>query len=173
MRWWADEYVGKLSGQIFRWAWPLVTVADDSSDNLRRSWCYAITTEYQKEKSRDEAALSWKNYRSASLATATAGISAAAATTAAVATTATATTTAVATTATTAATGTAFFWLGFIDGQGAATIFLAVERGDGRCGLGVATHFDKAKALASASVAVGDDLCALHRAVRGEQGLQG
>src|ERR1043166_6394054 len=96
------------------------------------------------------------------------------------ATTATATAAAVATAATTAATtvttvSTAraiLAGLGFVDGERAPAVLLAVERRDGRLGLGVATHLDEAESLASAGVAIGDDLRALHRAVRGEQRFQ-
>ena len=61
-----------------------------------------------------------------------------------------------------------FLGLGFIDSQGAAAMFLAVEGGDSRLSFAVAAHLDKAEALALAGVAIGDDLCAVHGPVRGK-----
>src|SRR5262245_8422466 len=85
---------------------------------------------------------------------------ASAATTAAV--TATATTTAA---AEATATGALFAGLGFVDGEGAAAVFLAVHRRDRGLGLGVAAHLDESEALGASGVAVVDDLRALDRAV--------
>jgi len=97
-------------------------------------------------------------------------------TTAAVATATTAaatesTTTAATTTAT--ATGGVFAGTGFVDGQGAAFVLLAVERGNGGLGFGVVGHFNEAKTFAAAGVAIVDDLRAFDLAVRGKQLFQG
>src|SRR6266542_2464004 len=85
------------------------------------------------------------------------------------ATAATATTEAAATTTATTATWAIFAGLGFVDGQGAAFVLLAVEGGDCLLGLFIVGHFDEAEAFASAGVAVIDDLSAFDRAVRREQ----
>jgi hypothetical protein len=107
---------------------------------------------------------------------------AAATTTAVSATTSAATTTAESTAASTAATtestaattatGALFFGSGFIDGQGTTVVFLAVEGRDGGLGLFLAGHFDKAKTLAAARIAIVDDLGRHHRAVCGEKFFQ-
>ena len=103
----------------------------------------------------------------------------AATTTAAVATAATATaaaaavaTTATTTTAAATATGAIFAGLGFIDGQGAAFVFMAVECGNGRLCFGIRTHLDEPETFAATGVPVIDDFGALHGAVRTEQLLQ-
>src|SRR5207237_521668 len=57
---------------------------------------------------------------------------------------------------------------GLIDRQRPAVNFLAIHRGDGRLGFLVGAHFDEAKALGTAGVAVHDDLGGLDRAVRRE-----
>ena len=80
---------------------------------------------------------------------------------------ATATTAAAATEAT--AAGTFFTGLGFIDRQGTAAMFLAVEGGDRGLSLGIAAHLDKAETLGAAAVTIHDDLRAGDRAVRPEQ----
>src|SRR4051812_26893429 len=54
---------------------------------------------------------------------------------------------------------------GFVDRQGAAVHFLAVEGGDGRLRLLVARHLDEPEALGPAAVPVHDDLGRLHGAV--------
>jgi hypothetical protein len=89
-----------------------------------------------------------------------------AATTVAAAAASTATT--VAASATTA-TAAVFLRTRFVDGQGAAIMLLAVDRGDRGRGLFVAGHFDKAKTLAATRVAVVDDLGAGDRAMLREQ----
>src|SRR5262245_21976091 len=95
-------------------------------------------------------------------------IAATAATAVAAASTAAATTPAVATAAatTTAATRALFARLGFVDGQRAAIVLLAVERGDRGLRFGVAAHLDKAEALAAAGLAIRDYLGAGDLAVR-------
>jgi hypothetical protein len=96
--------------------------------------------------------------------TTTAATESAAATTAAAAaesaaTTATAATTKSTTTATTATTTAPLFaGTGFIDGQCAATMFLAVESGDSGLRLVIGSHFDEPKTLATAGVPIVDDL---------------
>src|SRR5262245_31924331 len=47
------------------------------------------------------------------------------------------------------ATGAVFAWAGFVDGQRAAVMLLAVQSSDGRLGLAVIGHLHKAKALAA------------------------
>jgi hypothetical protein len=95
-------------------------------------------------------------------ATATAAATAAAA----VATTATAASAAT-TTATAAESATAgFAGLGFVDGQSAAVMFLAIERADGGLRLGVAAHLNETKAFASAGFAVLDHFSRLNGSVR-------
>src|ERR1700722_20015175 len=82
-------------------------------------------------------------------------------TAAAAPTTAAASAVAAATTATAAAATTAartfLTWLGFIDGQGAAAVLLAVQRGNRRLGLAVSAHLDESETLRPAGVPVGDD----------------
>lgn len=104
-----------------------------------------------------------------------AAATAAAATTVATTTAAAATTaaTAVATTAAATGAGTGFTWLGFIDGQSAAVMLLAVQSGDCRCCFSVRTHLDETKALRAAGFAILDDFGAFDSAVRGEQFLEG
>ena len=88
----------------------------------------------------------------------------------ATAATATATTaTTVATTTTAAATTTALAGLGFVDGQGTAIVLLLVHSTDRLLSSIIRLHLDKAKALASTSVAILDDLRAYYRAELREQ----
>jgi hypothetical protein len=76
-------------------------------------------------------------------------------TAAAVATTATATTTAVTTTAAATTTATAgFLRLGFIDGEDAAIVFLAVQGCNRGRGFGIAAHFHESETLAATGLAV-------------------
>jgi hypothetical protein len=105
-------------------------------------------------------------------ATAATTATAAATTAAAVSTTAAATTTTTAVTTTTAATTPAFLGLGFVDSESTAIVFLAVDSRDGCLRFGIAAHFDKSEALASAGVTVSDDLSALHGSVRGKKLFQ-
>jgi hypothetical protein len=101
-------------------------------------------------------------------ATASTAAAVATATAAAAATTATESTA----TTTTAATAAVFLRLGFIDGQSATAMFLAVERRDGCLGFIVAAHFDESETLATAGVPIGDDLGALDSPVSGKQLFQ-
>ncbi len=49
--------------------------------------------------------------------------------------------------------------LGLIDGEAAAFVLMIIETVDSRTGFGLhCTHLDKAKTLAAAGVAIGDDL---------------
>ncbi len=75
-------------------------------------------------------------------------------------------------TSATATTGPLFLGPGFIDGQGATVVLLAVQGSDGGFGLFVGGHFDKSESLAPARVAIVDDLSRHHRAVCGEKFLQ-
>src|SRR5256885_1410163 len=99
-------------------------------------------------------------------------VAAAAVTSAATAATAFAATatTAAATTTETAAAG--FARLGFVDGERAAVLFLAVERGDRGLRFLVRAHLHKPKALAAAGVAVCDHFSGLNLAMRTEQLLE-
>jgi hypothetical protein len=106
----------------------------------------------------------------AAATTATAAAAAAATTAAAAVATTAATATAVPTT--TAATAPAFLGLGFVDSEGAAIMFLAVDSRDGCLRFSIGAHFDETEALASAGVAVCDDLSALHGAVRSKELFQ-
>jgi hypothetical protein len=94
--------------------------------------------------------------------------------TAATATTATAVTAAATAAVTAAATTAAAFlaWTSFVDRQGPALDFLAVQAGYGRPGFLIAAHLDEPKSLAAAGVAVGDDLRAADRTESREQLLQ-
>src|SRR5205823_1676207 len=98
---------------------------------------------------------------------------AASSTTASVSTASTAATTTVAA-ATTAAAATAalFAGTGFIDGEGPAIVLLSVEGLDGSLGFVVVRHFDEAKALGPAGVAIVDDLGRGDLAVLAEQLLE-
>src|SRR5438067_1113705 len=100
-------------------------------------------------------------------AAAAAATAAAAVTTAAAATT-TATEPTAATTAA-AATRALFARAGFVDGQGATVVLLAVECRDGGRRLVIVRHLDEAEPLAAAGVAVVDDLCRDDLAVGAEQ----
>jgi hypothetical protein len=102
----------------------------------------------------------------AATATTTAAATESAAATAAAAESAT-TTAAAATTAATFFTGP-----GFVDGQGATAVLLAVEGRDSRLGFGVAVHFDKTKPLAAAGVTIIDDLGRHDLAMGAEQLLE-
>jgi hypothetical protein len=97
-------------------------------------------------------------------ATAAVAAASAAATTAAVAA---ATTTAAAT-----ATGPLFAGPGFVHSQGASVVLGAIDAGDRRLSFSVASHFHKAKALASASIAIIDHFSALHSPKLGKQLVQ-
>jgi hypothetical protein len=99
-----------------------------------------------------------------------AAATAAAATESATTATAAATTTVPATT--TAAAATLFARTRFIDGESAATVFVAIECLDGGLGLGIVCHHDKAKTLAAARVAVVDDLSRNDLPVSGEKLLK-
>jgi hypothetical protein len=106
----------------------------------------------------------------ASTAVATAS---AAATTTAVA--APAATTAAAEATTSAATATAaalFARAGFVDGQRAAAMFLAVERADRRLGFLIGAHLDEAESFGSAGVAIVDDLGGDYRPMLSKQLLE-
>jgi hypothetical protein len=100
-------------------------------------------------------------------ASATATTTAAAVSTAAAVATASAATTTAAT-----ATGAVFAGLGFINGESAAVMFLAVQRGNGcRC-FRIASHLNETEALAAAGFAVADDFGRLHGAVLAEKLLK-
>src|SRR4051812_44954145 len=71
-----------------------------------------------------------------------------------------------------AAAAAVFLRLGLVDGEGPAVLFDAVQRGDRRLCFGVISHLDKSEALASAGVAIGDDLRTFDGAVRGEKILE-
>jgi hypothetical protein len=96
---------------------------------------------------------------SASVATAAAIATAVAATAAAT----TAATVAASATAATAATAI-FARAGFVHGQGASAVLLAVEPRDRRLGFFVAAHFDESETFASTGVAIVDDLGRHHLA---------
>jgi hypothetical protein len=104
-------------------------------------------------------------------ATSTAAISAATPAATAAKSTSTAAASSAESTATTT-TGTLFLGSGFIDGQGATVVLLAVQGRDGGLGLLVAGHFHKTKTFASARVTIVDDLSRHHRAVLGKQFLE-
>src|SRR5258708_5353269 len=74
-----------------------------------------------------------------------------------------------ATPATTTAACPIFLRLGFVHGQGATVVLLPVQGRNGGLSFGIAAHLDKAKALASAGVAIVDDLRALDSAMRAEE----
>jgi hypothetical protein len=101
---------------------------------------------------------------SAAASSATAAVSSAATTAAAsaVSTTSSATTAAAA----------LFARARFVDGEGAAAVLLAVERRDRRIRFRVAGHLDKSKTFASPGVAIVDDLCRHHGAMRSEKLLE-
>src|SRR5580692_10168297 len=81
-----------------------------------------------------------------------------------------ATSTIAASATTTAATSAAFFaGTGFIDGEGATAMLLAVEGGNCRLGFLIGAHFDKSEPFAAAGVAVVDDLGGYHLPMRGKQ----
>src|SRR5262249_7350606 len=61
---------------------------------------------------------------------------------------------------------------GFVDGQGAAVVLLAVEGRDRGFRLGVTAHLDEPETLAPPGLPVGDDLGALDRAVLREELFQ-
>jgi hypothetical protein len=121
---------------------------------------------------------SGKKFQSVAITTATTTTGTAATTAAATAgittTTAASTTTAVTTTtaASTTTWTTAFLGFGFIDGQGATTMFLAIESRDGGCSFSVATHFHETETLAPTGFPVRDDFGALDGAMRAKQFLQ-
>jgi hypothetical protein len=74
--------------------------------------------------------------------------------------------------AATASSATLFARAGFVDGEGAAVVLLAVQRRDCRVGFVVVGHLDKPEALASSSVAIVNDLGRNHLAMLSEQLLQ-
>jgi hypothetical protein len=104
----------------------------------------------------------------ATTAAATATAAAAAAESTATATAATTTTVP----ATTTAAATLFARTCFVDGESAATVLVTVERLYGGIGLGIVGHFDKAKTLAAARVAIVDDLCRNNLPVSSEKLLK-
>src|SRR5947209_5341436 len=104
-------------------------------------------------------------------AVAAAAVAAVSAAAAAVAAAASASATAAAV-ATAAAAAAVFARAGFVDGQGAAVVLLAVERRDGGVGLGVIGHLHEPEALALAGVPVVDDLGGNHLPVLSEHLLQ-
>jgi hypothetical protein len=71
-----------------------------------------------------------------------------------------------------AATAPRFAGLGLVDREATAVDFLVMKTLDGGLSLGLAAHFDKAKAFAPTRVAILDDLRALHDPEPGEQLLQ-
>jgi hypothetical protein len=97
-------------------------------------------------------------------------VTAAAATAAATAATATAVT--AASTATAATTTAIFAWASFVDGKRAAIVLSAIHTSNGRLGLFITSHFDKAEAFASTGVAVHDDFGTLHGAERTKNLIQ-
>jgi hypothetical protein len=107
----------------------------------------------------------------AAVATATAA-AAAATTTTEPAPTATAAATTTVPTTTAAAAATLFARTSLIDGESAATVLVTVERLNGGLGFGVVRHFDKAKTLAAARVAIVDDLCRNNLPVSSEKLLK-
>jgi len=110
-----------------------------------------------------------------SAAASTAATAATAATASTVATaTASTTATAASTTAISATTASAAVFLraGFVDGEGAAHVFLAVQRVDCRLSFFIRSHFHKPKPFASACLAVVDHLCRRDIAVLSEQLLE-
>jgi hypothetical protein len=76
-----------------------------------------------------------------------------------------------ASTATTAseAAGTFFLRTGFVDSEGSAHVLLTIQRGDRRLGFFIRRHFDESKTLASAGLAVRNDLRRRDIAVLTEQ----
>jgi hypothetical protein len=57
-----------------------------------------------------------------------------------------------------AASAALFARTGFIDGESAPAVLLSIQGGDGGLGFFIGAHFDEPEALASAGVAVVDDL---------------
>src|SRR5215217_3296344 len=98
-----------------------------------------------------------------------AATAAAAATVAAAATAAATAAAAVAAATTAAAAATVFARLGFVNGEGPAVDFLAVQGRDRRLGFLVGAHLDEPESLAAAGVPVLNDFRALHGPVRGAQ----
>jgi hypothetical protein len=108
-------------------------------------------------------------------AAATAAAESAALAAAAAVSTAAAATTAVSTAATTTAataTGAIFAGLGFIDGESAAIMFLAVQRGDRRCCFRITSHLNETEALAATGFPIADDFGRLHGSVLAEKLLK-
>ena len=77
-----------------------------------------------------------------------------------------------ATTATATATSAVFARAGFVDGQGTAAVFLAVQRCDRRLGFLIGPHFDEAEPLGAAGVSVVNDLGGDNGAVLAKQLLE-
>src|SRR5205085_10765812 len=92
--------------------------------------------------------------------------------TAAVAASTTTTTAAAAAKPAASASRPVFARLGFVDGQRAAVVVLAVERRDGRLSLLIGAHFHETESLAASGHAVADDFSALHGSVRAKQLLE-
>ena len=86
------------------------------------------------------------------------------------ATIAAATTTAAAIAAATTATRLA--GLGFVDRQPASVVFLLMQAGNGRLGLGIGIHLDESESLGPVRFAINNYLCALHSSELREQRLQ-
>lgn len=84
----------------------------------------------------------------------------------------TTTATATAAVSTAAAATTIFAGAGFIDGEGSATVLLAVECLDGGLGFIVIGHLDEPEPLAAAGVSVVDDLGGKDLAMLAEQLLE-
>jgi hypothetical protein len=113
----------------------------------------------------------------AAVAASTAAEAAAAAATTTAVATATATPSPAASAATTATEATAaaaavFARAGFVHGEGAAVVLLAIKPGDRRLGLFIGAHLDETESLAAAGVAVVDDLGGNDLAVCSEQLLE-
>jgi len=108
----------------------------------------------------------------ASATTVAATATAAAATAVAAAATAAAATESATATTAAAATRAVFARLGFIDGQRAAVVLLAIEARNRGLRLFVGAHLHESKALTAARVAVRNDFRRLHASVRREQLFQ-
>src|SRR5271166_4472966 len=110
--------------------------------------------------------------RSIAAAAATTTVAATTAATIAASTTAATGATAAAVTAAATATATRFAWLGLVDCQPAPVILLVVQALDRRLSLCFGVHFDESEPLATTSVTVLDDLCALHGPELGEPSFE-
>ena len=65
------------------------------------------------------------------------------------------------------------FWLSFVDLEGAAAQFRAIQRRNSFIGFPRIGHFHKGKAARAASLAIGNDADSFHRAVRFEHAVPG